>query len=142
MADGLKFAGLLCGYKVKGKRTVSVIITVLGIISLAISTNIQGKYATIIGVSLCFVFLGLSLFLLIKNFTGMVSSEMAEIVEKMHNDADFFSTIISSETSQTLEERFVKAGFSPYQDICTKGSFRLQRTTSITMLRLPKKKTS
>jgi hypothetical protein len=106
--------------------SVAVLLFVLGFLTLAIAASIQdtvnNKYANILGLS-SFGFWGLSLFILIKNFTNMVFSEMNETTEKMHNEVDFFSMISINENPQTLEERFIKSGFKLQQGYLHKRQF-------------------
>ena len=94
--------------------SIAVLLAVLGIICITIAVITQDmlnrKYVNIIGFS-SFGFWGLGLFILMRNHTNMVSSEMNEIASKMHNEEDFFSMINLIENPQTLEERFIRSGF-------------------------------
>jgi len=106
--------------------SIAVFLFVLGFICIGIAAiaqdTINRKYINVIGLS-SFGFWLLSLFLIIKNFTNMISSEMIEISAKMHNEIDFFSIINMNESPQSLEERFIKAGFKVKQGCLHKREF-------------------
>jgi hypothetical protein len=106
--------------------SVAVLLMILGFLSVVIAESIQdtvnNKYANILGLS-SFGFWGLALFILIRDFTDMVSSEMNETTEKIHNEVNFFSMINLNENPQTLEARFIKSGFKLQQGYLHKRQF-------------------
>lgn len=105
--------------------SITIFLFVLGFVSLILAIMLPAgneKYSIIIGLS-AFVWWGLALFILLKNYTNMMSSELEEADEKMRDEEDFFSMISIDETPQSLKERFIKSGFKPKQGFLHKWQF-------------------
>lgn len=101
---------------------------VIGFLCIAIAAWTQGHiddiYVNIIGFS-SFGFWGLSLVLLLCNFTTMLTSELDDFCETLQQQDDFFIEISMEETPQTLRERFEKVGFQPVGTLLYKRKISL-----------------
>ena len=106
--------------------SVTILLMVLGFVCITIAANTPAtfnkQYSNVIGLS-SFVFWGLALIMLIKNYSKMVSSEMFEAAEKMKTESDFYSLFYTNANPHELEERFANAGFKKYQNFLRKRQF-------------------
>lgn len=87
----------------------------VGFACMAIAAIFQGhadtKVINFIGLS-TFLFWGLGLAVLLKNFSAMMCSALDETAEKMFGEEAFFSEIYAKETAQSLAKKFKNAGFA------------------------------
>lgn len=87
---------------------------------------IERRYINIIGFS-SFAFWGTAIFLLLKNFVNLISSEMDEMEETMSGEESFFSMISMGEKPETLKERLIKSGFRTQEDFLYRKQFSLSK---------------
>lgn len=104
--------------------SIAILLIFLGFVCIAIAASIEDtvEYAHIIGLS-AFGFWGLSVFLLLKNISKIISLEINEYAEQMYNDANFFSKISLIENPETLKKRFIRSGFKKQQGYLHKIQF-------------------
>lgn len=106
---------------------VSILALIAGFVALVVGGYLQETKEMPIEIFLivAFAFWGGCVFLLLKNFSAMWSSEIMEKQARLTDEANYFTLLNQPENADTLKEKFQKAGYIFKNDYLFKKTFSL-----------------